>query len=139
MDDSDQGLGLSVAVYALALLCGLAVVVLPVYWANAPAVYDNPGVSAARLPGGPIASHRADFPLAKLQSKPIVSEAMLAEFNAKSIKTKKAEKPVRRASNRPAPSHRNYAQAQRDYAQAQRDETPDYRPRRPFFFSLFGG
>ena len=126
MYKSDEGLGLSVAAYALALICGLALFVLPVYWLNSPTVYENPGVTAARLPGGPAyANHPAEFPLAKLQDQQIVSAAMLAELNANA----KKEKPVRRAS-RPA--------SNRTYAQAQHDDAPDYRPaRRSLFFSLF--
>jgi hypothetical protein len=125
MADSDEGLGLSVLVYALAMVCGLAVVVLPVYWANSARVYDNPGVTALRSPGGPTRSHRAEFPLAKLQSPQIVSAAMLAELNADSKKAK----PVRHASR---PSHRSYAQAQPQPEPVERRES-----RRPFFFSLF--
>jgi hypothetical protein len=130
MNNSDEGLGLSVAVYAFALLCGLGLVVLPVYWANSARVYENPGVAA--VPNGPAyASRHSEFPLAKLQSKPIVSAAMLAEFNAKA---KKDDKPVRRASR---PAHRSYAQAQ---VQAQSQAEPaERRHYRPFFFSLFGG
>jgi hypothetical protein len=125
MNNSDEGMGLSVVVYAIALVCGLALFVMPVIWANGARVYDNPGVAAARLPGGPVRmTQRSDFPLATLHSEQIVSPAMLAELNAGS----KKEKPARRAAN--PPSHRSYAQVQ--------DEPTEQRQsRRPFFLSFF--
>ena len=127
MNRSDEGMGLSLAVYAIAMMCGLALFVLPIVWANSARVYDNPGVAAARLPGGPLrADNGANYPLAALHSPQIVSPAMLAELNAKVTK----EKPTRHASSKPAPRH--YAQAD------QRDETAEPRRRRGlFFFSWF--
>jgi hypothetical protein len=127
MNNSDEGMGLSVVVYAIAMMCGLALFVLPVVWANSGHVYENPGVTALRTPGGPAyGSHRSEFPLANLKEEQIVSPAMLAELEAKSP-TKK-EKPTRRASHQP--SHRSYAQVQ--------EEPAEQRPaRRPFFFSFF--
>ena len=124
MSKSDQGMGLSLAVYAIAMVCGLALFVLPVVWANSARVYENPGVTADNLPGGPVRrDHPAAYPLANLQSQQIVSPAMLAELNAKT----KKEKPARVASK---PSHRSYAQAQ--------DEQADQpRPARRSFFSFF--
>lgn len=126
MNKSDEGMGLSVVVYAIAMVCGLALCVLPVVWANGARVYDNPGVAAANLPGGPVRTdHPAAYPLANLQSPQIVSPAMLAELNAKA----KKEKPAARVASKP--SHRSYAQAQ--------DEAPDQprQARRSFFFSFF--
>ena len=127
MNNSDEGMGLSVVVYAIAMLCGLALFVLPVVWANSARVYDNPGVTAMRSPGGPAyASRPAEFPLANLREEQIVSPAMLAELNA-TTKTKK-EKPQRTA--RPSsPSHRSYAQVQ--------DDPAEQRPARRGFFSFF--
>jgi hypothetical protein len=126
MNNSDQGMGLSVAIYAVAMMCGLALFVLPVVWANGARVYDNPGVAAAHLPGGPVrADHGGAYPLAALQSPPIVSSAMLAELNA----TEKKEKPPVRHASRPA--RRSYAQAQDEPAEQQRPA------RRSFFFSFF--
>ena len=126
MNNSDEGMGLSVAVYAIVMVCGLALFVMPVIWANGARVYDNPGVSAARLPGGPVRmTGRSEFPLATLHSQQIVSPAMLAELNAKTAK----DKPQRTARTH-APSHRSYAQVQ--------DEPAEQRPaRRPSFFSFF--
>lgn len=126
MKNSDEGMGLSLAIYAIAMACGLALFVLPVIWANSGHVYDNPGVTALHRPGGPVRSdHRAGYPLATLQSQPIVSPAMLAELNAE---VKKA-KPVARRASRPAPRH--YAQADHDDLAA----TPQRRGL--FFFSWF--
>lgn len=126
MNNSDEGMGLSVVVYAIAMMCGLALFVLPVVWANSARVYDNPGVTANRA-GGPVrADNRPDYPLAALHSPQIVSPAMLAELNAKATK----EKPTRHASSKPAPRH--YAQAE------QRDDAAEPRRRRGFFlFSWF--
>jgi hypothetical protein len=125
MKNSDEGMGLSVVVYAIAMMCGLALFVLPVVWANSARVYDNPGVTA-NLPGGPVrADNRANYPLAALHSPQIVSPAMLAELNAKATK----EKPTRHASTKPAP--RLYAQVE------QRDDAEPTRRRGLFFFSWF--
>jgi hypothetical protein len=126
MYKSDEGMGLSVAIYAIAMVCGLALFVLPVVWANSPTVYENPGVSALRLPGGPTyATRRTEFPIANLKSQQIVSPEMLAELDAKA----KKEKPVRRASSS-STTHR--------YAQADHDAPAEQRPaRRPSLFSFF--
>jgi len=126
MNNSDEGMGLSVVIYAIAMMCGLALFALPVLWANSARVYENPGVAAVRTPGGPAyASRQSQFPLANLKEEQIVSPAMLAELNAKA----KKEKPQRTARSA-APSHRSYAQVQ--------DEPAQQRPaRRSFFFSLF--
>ena len=71
-------------------------------------------MSAARLPGGPVRmTDRSDFPLAMLHSQQIVSPAMLAELNAKTVK----EKPQRTARAAHAPSHRSYAQVQDEPAE----------------------
>ena len=127
MNNSDEGMGLSVVVYAIAMVCGLALFALPVVWANSARVYDNPGVTAIRSPGGPAyASRPAEFPLANLDSDQIVSPAMLAELNAPT-KSKKG-KPQRTARTS-APPHRSYAQVQ--------DEPVEQRPARRSFFSFF--
>jgi len=95
----NEGLGLSIAVYALAMLCGLALFVLPVYWMNSPAVYKNPGVKTSALPGGPsYASHPGEFPLAMLHRQQIVDPAMLVELNAKTQKESPPPRPPRRAT-----------------------------------------
>jgi hypothetical protein len=123
MNNTDEGLGLSIAVYALAMLGGLALFALPVYWATSPTVYENPGVTASRLPGGPAyANHPAEFPLAVLKREQIVDQKMLAELSAKSEK--------RSVTARTRSTHRSYAQA--------RDTDSDaHRPTQHSFFSLF--
>jgi hypothetical protein len=127
MTNNDEGMGLSVAIYALAMICGLALVVGPVYWANSTTVYENPGISALSSPAGPsYATRRAEFPIAKLKTQQIVSPEMLAELDAKT----KTEKPVRRASSSTTRTHR--------YAQADHDAPVEQRPaRRPSLFSFF--
>ena len=122
-------MGLSVVVYAIAMMCGLALFVLPVLWLNSPRAYENPGMTALRTPGGPAyASRQRDFPLANLRSEPIVSPAMLQELKA-GANTQK-EKPRRTVTARaPAPAHRSYAQMQ--------DEPAEQRPARRGFFSFF--
>jgi hypothetical protein len=126
MTNNDEGMGLSVAIYALAMICGLALVVGPVYWANSTTVYENPGVAALKSPGGlSYTSRRTEFPIATLKSQQIVSPEMLAELDAKA----KKEKPVRRASSS-STTHR--------YAQADHDAPAEQRPaRRPSLFSFF--
>ena len=126
MNKSDEGMGLSVVVYAIAMACGLALFGTPVIWANSARVYDNPGVTAANVPGGPARNaHLEQYPLANLHAPQIVSPAMLAELNAGA----KKEKP-RRTARTSAPTPHRYAQAQ--------EEPAEQRPaRRPFFFSFF--
>jgi hypothetical protein len=126
MNHNDEGLGLSVAIYAFAMVCGLGLCVLPIYWANSPTVYDNPGVTALHRPGGPsYGNEHAEFPLARLHRQQIVSPSMLAELNAKAQK----QAPAVRHASRPA---------RRSYAQAQDTDVSEPRPAsRLFPFSLF--
>ena len=123
MNHNDQGMGLSVAVYAAVMLGALALFVLPVLWLSSGTVYENPGAKAAALPGGPAyASHRAQFPLAVLKKQQIVDQTALNELNAKS--PQKAPTPHRAART----AHRSYAQASEDDGQ---------RPTRKSFFPWF--
>ena len=122
MRNADEGLGLSLLVYFGVMVAVLAILAVPVYWLNAPTVYANPQLAASNaLPGGPAyeSRERREFPLAVLNSQPIVDAAVLAQINAK------AAKPVRVAP-RPA---RHYAQA--------RDTDTAERPAPRSFFSLF--
>ena len=119
MNHNDQGMGLSLAVYALAIFGGLALFVFPVLWASSATVHENPGVQAASLPGGP---HRAQFPLAMLKRQQIVDQTALNELNAKS------------AQKAPAP-HRVARAAHRSYAQA--SEADGQQPTRRSFFPWF--
>jgi hypothetical protein len=126
MKNSDEGMGLSVVVYAIVMVGGLALFVLPVMWANGARVYENPGVTALRTPGGPAyANRQAQFPLANLKEEPIVSPAMLAELNASGSKKEKPQRTARSSTS----SHRSYAQVQ--------DEQTEQRPQRRGFFSFF--
>jgi hypothetical protein len=122
MNNNDQGMGLSVAVYALAMLGGLALFVLPVLWASGATVYENPAVKTVRLPGGPAYAHQAQFPLAVLKQQQIVDQTALNELNAKSAQKAPAPHRVARAA------HRSYAQASEDDGQ---------RPARRSFFPWF--
>jgi hypothetical protein len=123
MNDNDQGMGLSVAVYALAMAGGLALCVLPVLWASGATVYENPAVKSVRLPGGPsYARRQAEFPLALLKRQPIVDQTALNELNAQPAPKAPPPHRVARAG------HRNYAQAA---------ETDEQRPARRGFFSWF--
>lgn len=124
MNNHDEGLGGSIGIYALAMLGALALFALPAYWATSPTVYENPGVTASRLPGGPAYLNRpAEFPLAVLRTQQIVDPTMLAELNAKSATT--------------SPTKRATRAAHRSYAQARDINADDNQPARRSFFSLF--
>jgi hypothetical protein len=120
MNHNDQGMGLSLAAYVIALLGGLALFVVPVLWASGATVYENPGVKAAGAPA--YANHRAQFPLAMLKRQPIVDQTALNELNAKSAQKAPAPRRVARAV------HRSYAQASEEDGQ---------RPARRSFFPWF--
>jgi len=123
MSHNDQGIGLSVAVYALAMIGGLTLFVLPILWASGATVYANPTVKSVALPGGPRYAHRqAEFPLVMLKQQQIVDQTALNELNANSPR-------------KAAPSHRVARAAHRNYAQA--TETDEQRPARRPFFSWF--
>ena len=112
MNHNDQGMGLSLAAYVIAMLGGLALFVLPVLWATGARVYENPGVKAASLPGGSAyANHRAQFPLALLKQQQIVDQTALNQLNAKTAQKAPAPHRVARAT------HRSYAQASEDDGQ----------------------
>lgn len=90
MDDSD--LAIPFLIYLAAMLCGLALVVMPVYLANRATVLPNPALPTADRA---LTAHagRRDFPVARLKDPAIVSPATLAAIKAK---PEKAEH-VRRA------------------------------------------
>jgi len=116
-------MGLSLVVYAVAMLGGLALFVLPVLWASGATVYENPGVKTAGLPGGPTyASRHSQFPLALLKRQQIVDQTALNELNAK-------------AAQKAPPAHRVARASHRSYAQA--SENDDQRPARRSFFPWF--
>jgi hypothetical protein len=124
-----EGLGLSLLIYAGAILGALALVALPVYFTNRPQVYANPLLARADpLLNGPIVGNRisARVPLARLKKETIVDPAIVAALNEK---TKKA-----------APVH---SSAHRTARRATGTPVADLQPERKqptfFLFSLFGG
>jgi hypothetical protein len=116
MDPRDEGLGISVLIYAAALAGALAAIVLPVYLANAPAVYQNSGaksfseVLAAR-------GEAREYPLAKLERPQIVDPAVVTALNAKAqTKSDTDSRPhirhrAERTSRQPIGRRRSYADA----------------------------
>jgi hypothetical protein len=130
MRNADEGLGLSLLIYAGAIIGVLALVAGPIVWANSPTVYENATLHAraADAPGGPLGRRdRNEFPVALLKHPAIVDAATLAKVEEAA---QTPAKPVRTAA-RPA-KHRRYAQA------PEADAPPEARPqRRGFFFSLF--
>lgn len=131
MRNADEGLGLSLLIYAGAIVGALALVAGPIVWANSATVYENATLHAraSDAPGGPLAGrpNRNEFPVALLKHPAIVDAATLAKVEEAA---QTPAKPVR-AANRPA-KHRRYAQA------PEADAPPEARPqRRGFFFSLF--
>lgn len=126
---ADEGLGLSVLVYAAALLFGLAAIVLPVIYMNGPKVLENPDAASvhAMLAEG----HEGNsFPLAFLHHDPIVDPATVAALNAK---VKQPRREVARST--PRPREETSSHAPRSVA----DLGYERQPRRSFFpfFSLF--
>ncbi len=124
-----EGLGLSLLLYAAVIAGVLTAVALPVYFANAPKVYDNPPLASADpLLNSPIIGERVTtrVPLAHLQRKAIVDPAVVAALNAKAKKPEPARHSVRQALERarrtpvaelqPEPTHSTF-----------------------FLFKLFGG
>jgi len=126
-DARDQGLGLSLFVYA-GLLAAVAILILtPVLWAQGPRVYDNPELPKYDITSSrPLAQQHKQIPLARLKREEIVDAKMLAAANAKP-----EGKPQR---VREARSERRSARTA--FAQAHDDEAP--RQRRGLFgWSLF--
>jgi len=131
---SRDGLGFSVAIYMGAMLGALAVIAVPVYYAVAPQVYENPAPEPLDpLLNGPIVGKRVStpVPLAMLKHPQIVDPKLVAELNAKlDTKTREA-KPAR---------HEVAHQAVRRERPAAVAELPERPERSGFFlFNLFGG
>src|ERR1700687_1968564 len=96
--DHNQGLGVSVAIYMIALVCGLALFVLPVLVISGPSKFENVGIAAYEPPPGTLLipqRARNAGPLAVLQHEDLVDSTLAAELNAKA---KKAGKPRQSAS-----------------------------------------
>jgi hypothetical protein len=123
----DEGLGLSLAVYALLMAAALTLIITPVLWAYGPTEYRNPELPKYDITSSrPLAHQQKQVPLARLKREEIVDAKMLASINTKPAKTER----VREARERPARAARTA------YAQAHDDEAP--RQRRGLFgWSLF--
>ena len=123
----DEGLGLSLAVYALLMAAALTLIITPVLWAYGPTEYRNPELPKYDITSSrPLAHQQKQIPLARLEREEIVSATMLAAINTKPAKTER----VREARERPSRAARTA------YAQAHDDEAP--RQRRGLFgWSLF--
>jgi hypothetical protein len=90
-DHNSRCLGVSLAIYLIAVAFGLVLFVSPVLLANGPTKFDNPGLAAYDPPPGTVLipqRARNSFPLAFLKHEEIVDPALVAELNAKA---KKAE------------------------------------------------
>jgi hypothetical protein len=93
MNPRDEGLGLSLLVYLAALICGLGVVMLPIYLANRPTVIENANTRMlARSASGILAVRPTDgrFPVARLEHQTIDDPATATELEAAEKKAKPA-------------------------------------------------
>jgi hypothetical protein len=127
--EHNQGLGVSVAIYLVALVCGLALFVLPVLVISGPSKFENAGMAAYEPPPGTLLipqRARNAGPLAVLQHDDLVDPALAAELNAKA---KKTEKPHQLASGVGQWVHPKAPPAGMRYAQPANSGRP--------YFSLF--
>ncbi len=124
----EEGLGLSLAVYALLMAAVLTVIITPVLWAYGPTEYTNPELPKYDITSSRTLAHQhKQVPLARLKREEIVDAKMLAAINTKPAKTER----VREARERPSRAARTaYAQA------PDHDEAPRQR-RGMFGWSLF--
>jgi hypothetical protein len=85
----DDDLGASVLIYIAAIMCGFAVVVVPVLLASEPTVIANAGARGVleRLDN---AQNDNRYPVAKLRNEAIVDPAITALLSAKNKATAKA-------------------------------------------------
>jgi hypothetical protein len=127
--DNDDGLGVSLLIYASAILGALVLIMAPIYPANRPTVYQNSGVQQFDQVL-PARAERHNYPLAHLEHRDIVDPAIVAALNAKA----EAER-SRRASA--SESHR-VAHVRPTTRRTYADAAPA-RQANPFalFFSLF--
>lgn len=84
-NSSAEGLGISVLVYMAAMIGGLMLVALPVYYANTPTVIEN--VTPAQFSGTLTSPRYEDrtpgtFPLVMLKQEQLVDPKVVAELNA---------------------------------------------------------
>ena len=125
----DEGLGLSVLVYAGVMAVALALLVTPIVWASGPTEYPNPELPKYDINSSRSLAHQQkQIPLARLKREDIVDAKMLASLN--SSKPAKAERAREARGDRPSRAARTA------YAQAHDDEAPRQR-RGMFGWSLF--
>ena len=124
----DEGLGLSLLVYAGLMAAALTLLVTPVLWASGPTEYANPELPKYDITSSRTLAHQQkQIPLARLKREEIIDAKMLAAINTKPAKTER----VREARERPSRAARTaYAQA------PDHDEAPPQR-RGMFGWSLF--
>lgn len=119
----NDGLGLSLLIYLAAMLCGLAVLAVPFYFAARPTVIKNANVQRFERREDRAAYSRFHF--LRLKERTIVTPAELAQVDAQEQRVKEAEHkqaaPVRmaqrispppppRALTRPPPPHNSLAE-----------------------------
>jgi len=100
ISEHDQGLGISIAIYMVAVVCGLALFLVPVFLANTPRIIANAGMAAYEPPPGTLLIPRpARYSSAQavLFRDETVDPVLLAIANAK---VKSADKPHQLASRR---------------------------------------
>lgn len=78
-------MAVSVVIYMIAIVFGLALFVVPIYLMSRPTVVQNAGLPAARSVDRALAarSSRERFPVAHIKRDTIVSPDTIAELNAK--------------------------------------------------------
>ena len=95
----------SVAIYMIAILFGLALFVVPIYWLSRPTVVENAGAPVQSVDRALTArSGKERFPVANLKPQTIVSPSTIAELNAKAKETEERPRSSRRVYARPQPS-----------------------------------
>ena len=124
----DEGLGLSLLVYAGLMAAALTLLVTPVLWASGPTEYANPELPKYDITSSRTLAHQQkQIPLARLKREEIIDAKMLAAINTTPAKPER----VREARERPSRASRTaYAQA------SDHDEAPRQR-RGVFGWSLF--
>jgi hypothetical protein len=86
----DKDLGLAVLIYIAALLCGIAVFIVPVLIANGPTVIANPTAQHAIAHMAALRKSDGPYPVARLHRDDIVDPAKIAALNAKIAKAEHA-------------------------------------------------
>jgi hypothetical protein len=94
--DAEEGLLVSVLIYLVAAFAALALVVVPVLWANGPTIRENVGPNYA---GKLLALRRSDnkFPVAKLEHQELINPARNVELLARAKKAQNSRPQMDRA------------------------------------------